>query len=499
MLSEGHNLFEVSSASFCGLSLLGLESVSRKDLNGMQRSLGDFIIQHAEVKADKIPTGTTITQTTTPTPSSLSKAESTDTFETNCLVRLPQPMLLNEENCEKALQAIATAFNMQYSISSLDFSNSRPRFVSMTKDKLELYNEGDLVVCKDARLYNDILELYEVFDKFMIKVEALCVLFQFKHGICPFLDCDSDLANMNREEFNEFLTCMSSSLVKSKFKKSRHKRGLVTGVVLSALGLNTESATQDMRGLSTQLKTGFEIVNSNDNVLLTQIQELGARMKVALAAEDDDFETAYNTISQLQAHDYVREKLMYFRSSSSQTTRSAKDTLDQVTEELESFLSLCMSGLDTESVKCIASTCVDLNSIILSAEGHSVSISAREVSVSTHEVQRLSCRLMQNDSGVPLVHGLHNKIIVPKGSKYFLRGVKEEVSFDCTNTGQNCPINAREVETGDLIFQNLFMSLRGENIEIQCLNETEYTIRGDMPSAICNLWSQQHHFCTKIH
>lgn len=485
LLTKGEELFEAASASFCGLSLLGLQTVKREDLDSEQRSLGDFIIQHAQVTKDSIDTASTANPLTTQPPSTLSKSKNVETYETNCLIRRPQPMLLNEQECEKALKNIANTVQIEYNISSLDFESKRPKFVAMTKKSLEIYKEGDLVVCKDSRLYNDILELYKVFDTFMRKVETLCVLFQFQHGICPFLDCDSDLANMNREEFGEFLKCMESSLVKSKFKGSRQKRGIVKGVVMSALGLDTDSHTENMRDLSDQLKTDFEMVNSNDKALLQQIEDLGARMAEALEAEDSTLATAYRRISQIQAHDMVAEKLMFFRSLSSQTTRSARDNLQQVTSDLEAFLSLTMSGLDNGNVKCLASSCVDLNSIILSAEGHSVSISARQVAITTHEVQRLSCRLMQTNDGIPLVHGLHNKIIVPKGSKYYLRGVKKEVSYECTDTGQNCPVAARKAETSDLIFKNLFLSLRGTEVEIQCINETE--IHNKNGYAKCNM------------
>ena len=469
--------FETSSATFCAMSLLGLENVKLSDLEPGEQSLGDIIVQRTRVVQD---TGDA-TPTTQPAPNivtTLPPAQVTDTlaqsdaipkYSLSCLVRIPHPWLLTQEACEESLKIIAASSSIDYNIDTLTTDSLKPRFISLSDKGVSVYEEGTRTVCQDTLLYVSVEEMYRSYERFYRSILALCNLFEFASGICPFLDCNGQLSDMNREQLDEFVSCMQSSLNKAR---PRPKRNILKNMIISALGFDGDEERAKMEQLGKQLKQDFDDLDKNDAFLMSQIKNLGERMYEGLKAEDRILQKSYARISTVQNHLEVAEKLKFFRARASETVRSVRDSLAMATDKLDRFLSLALTSLDNEKVKCIGTDCLDLDSMILSTRQNTVSLTSRKVSVSTQLVKKLSCRLMVNTNNESLVHGLQNEVLLPRGNKLFLRGMLKEVTSDCITRGTDCPIKARPATAADLIFENLYISLRSNKVEIQCLNRT---------------------------
>ena len=469
--------FETSSATFCAMSLLGLENVKLSDLEPGEQSLGDIIVQRTRVVQDTGDTATT-TQPPAPSETTLPPAQVTDTlsqsdaipkYSLSCLVRIPHPWLLTQEACEESLKIIAESSSIDYNIDTLTTDSLKPRFIALSDKGVSLYEEGTRTVCQDTLLYVSVEEMYKAYETFYRSIIALCNLFEFASGICPFLDCNGQLSDMDREQLDEFVSCMKSSLNKAR---PRPKRNILKNLIVSALGFNGDEEREKMEQLGKQLKQDFDDLDKNDAFLMGQIKNLGERMYEGLKAEDRILQKSYARISTVQNHLEVAEKLKFFRARASETIRSVRDSLVMATDKLDRFLSLALTSLDSEKVKCIGTDCLDLDSMILSTQQDTVSLTSRKVSVSTQSVKKLSCRLMMNTNNVSMVHGLQNEVLLPRGNKLFLRGMLKEVTSDCINKGTDCPIKARPATAADLIFENLYISLRSNKVEIQCLNRT---------------------------
>ena len=480
LMDEMESRFETSSASLCAMSVLGLQNVKLTDLRPGEQSLGDIIVQRTHIVQDtgNITPATQSPLAPAPTDTTPAPAQKTDTltqsdakpeYSLSCLVRVPHPWLLTQAACEEQLKIIAQSSRIPYNIDTLTTESLKPRFIALSEKGVSIYQEGTRTVCQDTLLFLNVGEMYRAFEKFYQSVLTLCSLFEFNQGICPFLDCKGQLDRMDRQDLDEFVSCMKSSLNKAK---PRSKRNILKNLIVSALGFDGEEEREKMVQLGKQLKQDFEELDKNDEYLMSQIKNLGERMYAGLTTEDRILRQAYSRISTVQNHLEVAEKLKFFRNRASETMRSIRDSLNAAAGKLDRFLSLALASLDNEKVKCLSTDCIDLDSMILTTHQDTVSLTSRKVSVSTRMVKKLSCRLMVNTNNVSMVHGLQNKVLLPRGNKLFLRGSLQEVTTNCIHKGTDCPIQARPATASDLIFENLYISLRGSKIEIQCLNRT---------------------------
>ena len=389
----------------------------------------------------------------------------------NFCVCFAPDMGLSLSQCTNMLTHLANKTNRTLNIDFESIDNV-PRYIEIGSDKISLHT-NNTVVCSDSELKLSALNLYEEYQVMVGLAERISAAYGIQLKI---LQCDHNLADLSPQLLQDFAKCVKY------YSSRRTSRGFD---LLSVLGLRPDF-TDYIEKSNGVIKQNFIALKNREDLILKTVARDAARIQQFLSREEDGLQSLSDELKYLRAQQSFRELSEHNRREIVAAYQSVSYSFSEINKEFRKFLEIMLSPISGKNILCLGEgKCIDTRSILTHRSKDRVDISVRESDIAMIEVYRISCYLFQQGNKV-YRHALTDVTTIEFDNNLVARDTYTIVSPACLTEGQKCHKSHTLVKTEDLIQKTLYLSVHGDKLYAQCVENSSLTFPNEV-TALCSM------------
>ena len=390
--------------------------------------------------------------------------------ENFCICFAPD-MGLSLPQCKNMLLHLANKTNRTLDI-NFESIKSVPRYIEIEGSKISLHTNSTMV-CSDSELKLTALNLYEQYQVMISLSEKIAVAYGIELKI---LQCNHNLADLSSQKLQDFAKCVKY------YSSRRTSRGFD---LLAVFGLRPDF-TNYIEKSNGVIKQNFVALKRREDKILQTVANDAKRIQAFLSREEDGLEALSNELKYLRAQQSFRELSEHNRRELVSAYKSVSYSFTEISKEFKKFLEIMLSPISGKNIKCLREgVCIDTRSILTHKNNNRVSISVRESDIAMIEVFRISCYLFPQKNKI-YRHSLTDVTTIEFDDNLVARDSYTIVSQACLTKGQKCHKSHTLVKTDDLIQKTLYLSVHGDKLYAQCIDNSTLTFPNEV-TALCTM------------